>query len=291
MADVSEYMASQRGFFMDFSRQEQLDSAAKELQRHADLGWLITASGRTHSAQASHLEGVYAEVDKLTKGKSLAPTSDLLVEIVNSLIADAKELVHRDTYLERLKSFVPAGDNPAYPDVLVALRILQQALGRFKSMLTAEGAEHLEIGGQLKTVCAALEVAQDDEGKFYDEPSSENDEDDSVEGKHDTVEEDSEESDDKEVEESEEDDEEDEDSEESIDDDETDSASADLDEYEECVRESEVQAKLDKQTISAIWLLRSRDGDYYFDFQKLDTVGPPRYVPPAEGITFVAASE
>lgn len=147
---------------MDFSRQEQLDQVITELKRQADFRLLIAAAKRTHAAQVSHLEGVYSEVDKLTKGKSLVPTSDLLVEIVNSLISDAKGLIYRDTYLDRLKTFVPAGDNPAYPDVLVALRILQQTLARFDSMLDSESADHAEIGEQLPTLPAVLQVAKDE---------------------------------------------------------------------------------------------------------------------------------
>jgi hypothetical protein len=269
---------------MDFSRQGQLDRVVQELEKHLELGQSLSTSARTHSAQVSHLGGVYSEVDKLTKGKSLVPTSDLLVEIVNSLISDAKELVHRDTYLGRLKTFVPAGDNPAYPDVLVALRILQQALDRFDSMLKSESAEHLEVGGQLKTIRAALEIAEQDERKFYDHAASGG-------GEEEQNEEEEEGETDQEEEDEADKEEDGEDDEEVRDEDEDDTESEESDDYEEHVWKTEVIAKLDKQSVSAAWFRKNRDGDLYFDFQKLDIAGPPRYVPPAEGITFVRVSE
>ena len=263
---------------MDFSRQEQLDQANVELKRHVDLGRSITVAKKTHAAQVSHLEGVYAEVDKLTKGKSLVPTSDLLVEIVNSLISDAKGLIYRDTYLDRLKTFVPAGDNPAYPDVLVALRILQQTLSRFNSMLLSEDANHAEVGEQLRTVLAALQVAEADELKFYnDSPSTEDGE----------VESDDEEEDDDDAGLDEEEEEEEEDEDDPSDDSEDDGSDA----YQEHVWKTEVSARLDRTDVSATWFRRNRDGDYYFNFPRLDVSGIPHYTPPDGGITFLPVSE
>lgn len=277
---------------MDFSRQEQLDQVTAELKRHADLGRSLTSSKRTHAAQVSHLAGVYSEVDKLTKGKSLAPTSDLLVEVVNSLITDAKGLIHRDIYLDRLKTFVPAGDNPTYPDVLVALRILQQTLSRFDLMLDSESAGHAEVDEQLTTISAVLQVAEEDERKFHDDNSL--DEDASVEDDNsdDEVGVEGEEADDdhEESEEAEED-EEDEDDEDDLSAEGDDSETDNTDAYEEQVWKSELRTKLDRKNISTTWFRNNRDGDAYFDFKKLNAVGIPRYCPPAEGITFMPETD
>ena len=279
---------------MDFSRQEQLDQVLAELKRHAELGRLITAAKRTHAAQVSHLEGVYSEVDKLTKGKSLVPTSDLLVEVVNSLIFDAKGLMHRDTYLDRLKTFVPAGDNPAYPDVLVALRILQQTLSRFDSMLDSESADHGEVGEQLPTILAVLQVAEEDERKFYhdnspDEDGSNEEDDSNAEGQVEEADDDDEEDEDEGSED--EDEEDDEEDDEDLNDDADDSENDDSDAYEEQVWKSELRAKLDRKDVSAAWFRTHREGDSYFDFKRLDAIGIPRYTPPAEGITFMPGND
>ncbi len=169
---------------MEFSRKEQLDSATTALDEHKRFGDAIRKARQNHLAQMSHLRGLYEEVDKLTKGKSVVPPSDLLVEVVNTQIADAKALIFRDTYLDRLKSFVPAGDNPSYPDLLLSLRILQQTSERFTSMLEVETQKHISAGSELLTIAVALRIAEQDEVDFYikdnDEEESdtpENDED------------------------------------------------------------------------------------------------------------------
>jgi hypothetical protein len=84
----------------------------------------------------------------------------MLIGLLNIVIEDSKQLVFRDTYLDRLKTFVPAGDNPAYPDVLVALRVLQQSLQRSQSMLDAESGKQYKVFIQVQTVLTALQVAQ-----------------------------------------------------------------------------------------------------------------------------------
>ena len=272
---------------MDFSRQEQLDSIGAEAKRHADFGLAIQAAKRTQAAQVSHLAGVYSEVDKLTKGKSLVPTSDLLVEVVNSLISDAKALVYRDTYLDRLKTFVPAGDNPRYPDVLVALRILQQTLTRFQSMLESETATHSEAGEQIHTVLGALEIAKADEQKFYEATPANL-------GESTTDEEDGDDSEEEDLEEGNETDDSEDDDDEASEEDDDDLDDEDDDNsnvYEETVWKDELRPKLERRTVSAVWFRSNRDGDSYFDFKKLDAKGIPHYSPPAEGITFVAGSE
>jgi hypothetical protein len=126
-------------------------------------------------AQTSQLRGLYEEVDKLTKGKSVVPPSDLLVEVVNTQIADAKALIFRDAYLDRLKSFVPAGDNPSYPDLLLSLRILQQTSERFTSMLEVETERHFSTGSELLMIAAALRIAEQDEVDFHNEDNDEED--------------------------------------------------------------------------------------------------------------------
>jgi hypothetical protein len=261
---------------MEFSRKELLASALGALDEHKRFGESIRKARQNHSAQTSQLRGLYEEVDKLTKGKSVVPPSDLLVEVVNTQIADAKALIFRDAYLDRLKSFVPAGDNPAYPDLLLSLRILQQTSERFASMLELERQKHLATGNDLQTIIAALRVAEQDESNFYSE--------------------DNEESDFPEGEEEEEDTESDEDDDLSSDDIENEGEDSDLaeedgeedgdqtEEYQEYVRKSEVKAKVDG-SVSDAWFRKYGD-EVLFDFKKLDRVGIPTYEPPRDGITY-----
>jgi hypothetical protein len=262
---------------MPFVRQEQLDSAAQALKSHLELRASIDEAARCHSEQASQLTGLYEEVDKLAKGRSTVPTSDLFVELVNNLIADAKTLVFRDTYLDRLKELVPAGNNPSYPDILIKLRTLVQILERFQAMLKAESAKHSSIVLELRIILAALELAKlDEEGASddiaedeveYDDEREDEDEDE-IEGEGEGEEED-----------------------EQLEDDD----SRVSDEY---VNKNRVKARLGVDVSSLESLLGQEarkpydrwfhrvEGEEYFNFARLDRLGLPEYLPPAAGITF-----
>jgi|ERR1017187_931678 hypothetical protein len=263
---------------MEFSRREQLDSAVAALDKHGKFGDAIRKAHQNHLAQTSQLRGLYEEVDKLTKGKSVVPPSDLLVEVVNAQIADAKALIFRDAYLDRLKSFVPAGDNPSYPDLLLSLRILQQTSERFTSMLDVETQRHFSIGSELQTIASALRVAEQDEVDFHNEVSdeeesdtSENDEDE----QGDVASDDDNGSDSDDVEEEDDSELAEEDGEE---------GENQTEEYDEYVRKSEVKAKIDGP-ISDAWF-RNYGVEVFFNFEKLDRVGIPSYEPPKDGITY-----
>jgi hypothetical protein len=258
---------------MEFSRREQLTEAAGAVERHAVLGEKLRIATQTHATLSSHLDGVYKEVDKLTKGKTLISTSDLLVDTVNSLIDDAKALIYRDTYLDRLKKFVPAGDNPTYPDVLLSLRILQQSSQRFGSMIETETTKHITIGAELQTTYMALRIAEqtaespndDDEGPLAEEE---------VEEETASTEENSE-------------------IDESADESDHDDAEYEDDEDEEeeddyYVTKYDVDQNLEDGEAAEDWFTRDhRSGDHLFNFRKLDRLGLPKYEPPSTGITFI----
>lgn len=259
---------------MEFSRQEQLTVVLSSMERHARIGELLRKAAQTHSSQASHLVGLYEEVDKLTKGKTLVPTSDLLIELANSLITDAKALIYRDTYLDRLKIFVPAGDNPAYPDVLIALRVLQQSSDRFRNMLSGEGSKHSGIGNELQTILAALRAAESDEEAFESKDELDESSNDEEEESADD-------------EEPDEDEDEDEYSENDDGDEANDGDNEDEDVYEEYVQKNDVHKWFTGGTMSEHWFVKIRGGDQLFDFDKLDNGQLPKYEPPKDGITFV----
>jgi hypothetical protein len=257
---------------MEFSRQEQFDYLKEASESHARYGELLIEANRRHLEQSSHLTGLYEEMDKLTKSKSIVPPSDLFVELINSLISDAKDLVYKDTYLDRLKMFVPAGSNPSYPEMLMALRVLQQSLERFAAMLETEREKHTTIGVDEQTILAALQVAKADEesASYTDQDESDSDEEEEEDG--------GDEEDD--VEADEEDDDAD-DEEDGVEADEEDESS----EYQEYVRKNEVKRILRGKRIAEGWF--NKYGDETFRFDLLDTHTIPIYEPPANGITFV----
>jgi len=77
----------------------------------------------------NHSEGFYDEINKLAKGKTLVEATPLFVDQANDIIRDAKDIVTSDVYLDRIKEFAPAGNNPVYPEILVAVRAVRQSLG------------------------------------------------------------------------------------------------------------------------------------------------------------------
>lgn len=81
---------------------------------------------------SSELDGLYEELDKIYKKAPQEQISDLTVENVNQLIRDTKEIIEEDPYVERIKEFIPAGDNPEYRDTIVVLKQLRKGLDRFK---------------------------------------------------------------------------------------------------------------------------------------------------------------
>lgn len=258
---------------MDFSRQEQLDSALAALDTHSRFALALRKASQDYSVQVSQLEGLYDEVDKLTKSKSVVPTSDLLVEAVNNQIADAKGIVFRDIYLDRLKEFVPAGNNPNYPDLLLALRILRQSQKRFGPVLENEIERHARIGGELRTILTALKIARQFETGLYgeveldEEPTAPEGEKGALEDEPAGTEEEQEDQD-----EGEEDDEE--------------ADSEEPDEYEEFVSDSYIRQQIDGP-VSESWF-KGYGESKCFDFSKLDRLGIPLYQPPQDGITYVA---
>ena len=111
-------------------RTKKFEAANSAIARLQDELRAVNKLSNRRDALVSHLGGFYQEIDKLTKGKTLLPVTPLMVEQANDIIRDAKEIVTDDTYLDRIKEFVPAGDNPPYPDVLVVMRGVRDGLER-----------------------------------------------------------------------------------------------------------------------------------------------------------------
>jgi hypothetical protein len=139
------------------ARQQQLlvdaEAAVEALQQAQSSA---RARALALAALASHTEGFYDEIDKLAKGKALFAATDLAVQQVNDIIKDAKGIIAGDPHLDRVKEFVPAGDNPVYPDILLVTRAIQQCLSRCAKDIEngeKESAKALRAG---RTVAAGL---------------------------------------------------------------------------------------------------------------------------------------
>lgn len=117
---------------------------------------------------ANHSEGFYDEINKLAKGKTLVEATPLFVDQANDIIRDAKDIVTSDVYLDRIKEFVPAGNNPVYPEILVTVRAVRQSLGRCKTDLRSQEKQLIGTLCRARTVVGALECfLSDDEHAEY----------------------------------------------------------------------------------------------------------------------------
>src|SRR5258708_16061393 len=112
---------------------------------------------------SSHSNGFYEEVNKLAKGKALLEVTKLVMDQANDIIRDAKSIVKNDVYLDRIKEFGPAGNNPVYPDVLVSIRSVRDSLERCSEELEARLTSFQEGLGKAETVVGALEYFLDDD--------------------------------------------------------------------------------------------------------------------------------
>jgi hypothetical protein len=145
-------------------RTGQLELINASLSQLNEAWETVQAKTAQHGRFRSHLAGFYEEVDKLAKGKALFPATDMIVEDANNIIRDAKALIDGDVYIDRLKEFVPAGDNPVYPDILMASRTVQQALSRFGESLQARKKKLAAAISEAETIKCALEFFVEHEG-------------------------------------------------------------------------------------------------------------------------------
>jgi hypothetical protein len=109
---------------------QELDAAIAELTvKSEELGSLQKKLTLLESVSL----GLYEEIDKLAKKAGADEVTPLVLEQVNDVIREAKELIFDDPYVKRYHEFVPAGNNPQHRDVVLLLRQIRQGLERFAS--------------------------------------------------------------------------------------------------------------------------------------------------------------
>lgn len=97
-----------------------------------DLAEIAARVHNNFDALRYEVASLYEEFDKLTKKAPNNQLSPLALQTVNSVIGDAKELLSGDRYVDRVSTFVAAGENPINSDVLLVLATLVTALRRFR---------------------------------------------------------------------------------------------------------------------------------------------------------------
>lgn len=78
-------------------------------------------------------EGLYEEIDKLSKKAPAESLTDLAYSQVNDVIRESKLLIPEDPFIQRLNEFVAAGDYPEHRDAVIVLRQIRQGLERFET--------------------------------------------------------------------------------------------------------------------------------------------------------------
>jgi hypothetical protein len=119
-------------------RTEKLEQIKKILAELHDA----YAEKRKQSDQRSLLDsvsrGLYDELDKLSKKAPAEPITDLVLEHMNDVIRETKQLIVNDVYVQRLKECVAAGDNSQQRDALVLMRQVRDGLKRFETELNSQ---------------------------------------------------------------------------------------------------------------------------------------------------------
>jgi len=146
-------------------RERQLAEAEKAAETlEGRLKLALSAERRCH-VLLDHSKGFYEELDKLAKGKSLLEVTPLMLEQANNIIRDTKELAGGDIYLDRIKQFVAAGNNPVYPDVLVITRMVRDGMVRFRKILEKRLVILKVSLSKAETVIGALTYFLDDDAR------------------------------------------------------------------------------------------------------------------------------
>jgi hypothetical protein len=137
-------------------RAEQLKITRSAVERIKSSLQQLNNGIAQSKALSSHVEGFYEEIGKLAKNRTLLEVTDLAVEQANHIIHEAKAIIKGDAYLERVKEFVPAGNNPFYPDVLLTARLVLQSLERFDEASEARNRHLTSTLRSAKTIEFAL---------------------------------------------------------------------------------------------------------------------------------------
>ena len=133
---------------------EQIRAVIAVLESHREKH---RSDQRSHGRLDSVSLGMYEEIDKLTKKAPAEQITPLVLEQVNDVIQETKQLVCEDPYVQKLVAFVPAGDLPQLRDVLFVIRQVRQGLTRFVQELVPKEKTLSNYIQEAYTVKAALE--------------------------------------------------------------------------------------------------------------------------------------
>lgn len=152
-----------QGDELEERRKRQLKDAERVLKTLQNELRSVNKLVARSDALASHSGGFYDEVEKLTKGRGLIEATDLITKKANEVIREAKDIIKGDLYLDQVEQFVPAGNNPLYPDVLVSIRAVRDSLVRGGKKFEGDRNQLNERSRRARTLIGALTYFLEDE--------------------------------------------------------------------------------------------------------------------------------
>ena len=114
---------------------QSIGKTQASLAKYREALKLILEKKKTYGQLDSVSQGIYDEIDKLSKKSHTGQLTDLALTRVNDTIKAAKELMNDDQYIAKIEQFIAAGDNPSHGDAVVELRQIRQGLSRYNKEL------------------------------------------------------------------------------------------------------------------------------------------------------------
>ncbi len=139
----------------------QIRAAIRDLD--ASVGATRDAN-RARKALLSHLRTFYSELSQIAKGKGmiLLQVPELMVTQINNAIADAKNIITGDVYLDRVKQFISAGTPPTFSEVLVIAKTVEEVLTRHDPEFETRSSSLQQKLTEAYTIETGIECSIDD---------------------------------------------------------------------------------------------------------------------------------
>jgi hypothetical protein len=109
---------------------EKLNYVIEQMQ--GELAKLRDERKKQRGLLKSETEGLYEELDKLSKKAPAEEVTDLALASINYIVEETKKLLEEDVIVQRIQPFIPAGDNPQLRDAVLVLRQVMQGLRRYE---------------------------------------------------------------------------------------------------------------------------------------------------------------
>ncbi len=113
-------------------RKEKLEESVSIKNELMGILAIVNDEIKKYELLKSVCTGLYDELDKLCRKAPAENVTDLVLDAVNDVIEEVKNLIKNDGFIQRINKFIAAGDNPQHRDVVLVLRQVMQGLDRFK---------------------------------------------------------------------------------------------------------------------------------------------------------------